>query len=143
MAFLSTAGQATKEETEEFYAAMGADKDDFTKKLITAIERVNDKEKAQMIGNLFVNLVRGQFSKEIFVRLTFIIEGIYTDDLLSIKDKGSLLYALKKFEERPEPIFIQPLLTNNLITTARTNPLSSSPIKYELTDLGEVFRKFS
>jgi len=142
-AFFSSARKANTKEREKFFADLGADKERFIRNIIIAIDRMNDMKKSEMIGNLFVNLVEGYFLKEEFVRLCFVIEKVYVDDLYALKDKNSVIHKIQKFQEVEEPMYIQTLIANGLLQNAKPAVGIASPIKYEVTRLGNVFIRYS
>jgi len=61
-------------------------------KLLIILNRLNDIEKAKIIGKLFNNTILEKISFEDFDRLTHIIDNAYINDLKSLKNNPHLSY---------------------------------------------------
>jgi len=127
-AFLSGAQKADKKKIEDFLSKLTADRDSFIKKIVSAIDRMNDEKKSKIIGNLFVATVEGKIHVQSFSQLCFVIEKIFVDDLLCLQAYDDNPNHLdKKLRTIDDPIHKtqeseQALLANGLIT------LKSPPI---------------
>lgn len=53
-------------------------------KVLLLLEHLDETMKAEMIGNLFRNFIRGKVSKGDFLRLSGIVERTFLDDLLTL-----------------------------------------------------------
>ena len=61
-------------------------------KLLITLNRLNDIEKAKIIGKLFKNTILGKMSFEDFNRLTYIVDNSYIHDLKSLENNMYLRY---------------------------------------------------
>jgi hypothetical protein len=146
-AFFSNAKKADKQDIDRFFQSMANDKDAFIKKLIVCIERVNDEKKSEMLGNLFVNLVKDKLATQEFLKLCFIIEKVFLDDLVILKTDYSsqeiMLARALVYVPVKNPLAEQSLFANALLINIEQSRGSINPIKYEISELGKIFNQYA
>lgn len=84
--FMSKIEEIDLDERKKYYEKHIKNDDDFKDKIWMYIERVDDMEKATIIGTIFKKLVMGQIDKDLFFRLCNIIDKLYIGDLTFLKN---------------------------------------------------------
>ena len=103
--FLFELNTTTIEEREEYINQINAE-DKFVNKvgeqLIMIIEKIDDYDKAHIIGKLFRSSIKGEFSCDEFVYLSHIVNNTYSKHLIKLKsteDKGKFyIHRLSEME---------------------------------------------
>lgn len=81
-------------EREEFIKKLESKKESNKagEKILIVLNKLNDIEKAEIVGKLFKNTIRGKLTFEDFNRLIHIIDNTYIEDLKSLKNNLNLNY---------------------------------------------------
>ncbi len=144
-AFLSQAKKLKKEETNNFLARLGEDRQSFIKKLISAIDRMNDEKKSAIIGRLFVNTVKEFITVQDFNSLCFQLEKVYIENLPILLSYQGIdnVQERRREKELKNPTAEQNLSSFGLlIIMDKEAQLGINPTEYELTELGRIIIKY-
>jgi hypothetical protein len=131
----------TEEEKNGFLRVLDRDAEAFFKRLFVVIDRLDNSEKAELIGMLFSALVKGKINSESFLELTTIIENAYVKDLN---------YLLKVYASQAIPLGDEPSWQKSDIPLRKLSSLGllnhessrNGPLKhdtFDLTPLGKLF----
>lgn len=129
--FLVAIGQVDQKERAEFAAKMDAEpayKAKVGDKLLVALDRLDDVEKARLLADAFAGYVKGRYSYKLFSSLTTAIDRLilaYVDDYQQIYCLSNRL--VEGFEERCFELqscdLLQPALTSGGYRAISSDPL--------------------
>jgi hypothetical protein len=80
-AFFEQAEKLDEKRRKEFLDRLGKNQGDFFKRIIIAIDRLDEKDKAIMVGKLFCALVDEKLTMDEFRKLIFVIDNSFLTDL--------------------------------------------------------------
>lgn len=87
--FLFELKKIPQQEREEFLSDLNKDSklsNRVGEKLILIIEKLDDIEKADMLGKLFSALIMGKIDSDTFFRLSMYVDRVYINDLIAINN---------------------------------------------------------
>jgi hypothetical protein len=132
-AFMRGRGQVTDEEAKRFLKSLDEDPEEFKKRLWTCIERMESKEKTEILGRVFRGALITGLPGSLYLELAFMIDSCHLK---------YLKYFLAKHWEKdqgiePESVTLefQRRVLSNLgflkENATSTNSFGDAPVKYE------------
>lgn len=115
-----TETDAPKEDTRNFLKLLDKDAEEFFKRIVFVLDRIEDKEKATILGKLLKATILGKIEVKNFKKLSSIVLNTYLGTILYLKDFsndiGGNPQGLKSYSagQRPE-IEVQELLAAGLL----------------------------
>ena len=107
--------------------------------ILQILDKLEEENKSSIIGFIFKKIILNEISKEIGLRLIYIIEKIIFSDLIDL------------YTQKEDEIYKNRILTDSIATTGILTPLDSGgvlssgdenyPISYELNNIGKELIK--
>ncbi len=118
LSFLNGCNGLSKEETEEFIQNFENEKKskEFGMQLLLLIDKTDDIKKAELIGKLFLLLLKKTFDLKVYLRLCYMINKCFYDDILCLqyfKDSQSILTSNN---EIVDAIVLENLFSSGLLS---------------------------
>lgn len=89
--FMKTIGQVPTERRVKMIAQIQSDsryREKFGKTTLIILDRLDDKQKATLLGRLAVHLANEEMNYEVYRRLAYIVDRMYINDILDFANKN-------------------------------------------------------
>jgi hypothetical protein len=146
--FLSELKDIPISERERFISELEANKETHKagEKLLVTLNRLNDLEKAEIIGRLFKRTILGEIEYGFFSKLTHIIDNAYIDDIKLLKnnrghvnkDVKSSLHQVGLFNQSISDLKRQ----NDFLKRSFSSREAQPRLEYELNEYCKVLIKY-
>ncbi|MBS1979212.1 MAG: hypothetical protein JST46_17705 [Bacteroidetes bacterium] len=141
--FLKNIEVTSVEERRNFKEHLEDNPEAFFRKLITALDRLDVEEKADMVGKLFIATIQFQIDVPTFNRLVYCVDRLYLQDLQNLFNKYSTGEKQSTFQREEPSQSIPALVTYGLIEEMPTSGGIPFPFPYRTTHLGNILLKYA
>jgi hypothetical protein len=135
-----SSGMIKEQDLKLFMDRLGSEGEDFIKRLITIIEREDEKERLEILGKIFAALVYEKISVEDYRKATYSVTKVYLP-MLKIMVNEEIDKGLREYEINGKQLSSDNLMWEKTIVSTH---MGSSPARstFEWSDIGQIVLHF-